>query len=364
MRPLLLALVFATIGSAQTIREEPVTFDSVDGVALAGTVSIPDGDGPFPGVVLVSGSGLQDRDGGPDSPLLPAGYRMYRDLAHGLTERGIVVLRYDERGAGESTAGPNPEAVTTLDYADDAKAAARTLAARPDVRWVGIVGHSEGGTVAPLAATAEAAVDGVVMVGASGVSGREIVLEQNRTGLAGAGVSEEATTAFLTRIDSTFALLAATVGRDLDDETREAVEQGLTDAFGGLPEAEAAKIGMTPALVPTVVAQQMRPVGSAWYRTFLALDPAEPVAALRVPALALYFALDQQVSPALNAGPMREALAASESPDWEVVTIDGVNHVFQRAVTGAVSEYATLDAALDPDVPDAIAAWILSVASR
>ena len=362
MRPVLLLAALALAAPARAQTDHEVSFESASGVTLAGTVSVPAGEGPFPAVVLVSGSGVQDRDGGPDSPVFPAGFRIYRDLAEALRQRGILVLRYDERGAGASTAGPDPQSVTTRDYAVDAGAAVRLLAERPDVRWVGVVGHSEGGTVAPLVAGAEPAVDGVVMVAGPGVPGLATSLEQNRMLLTGAGVRPSAVDSFVVAADSAFAPLAASAGGELDDATRDLVRDRLTAAFNGLPADQAAKIGLTPAVVPMAVAQQMQAVSSPWFRTYLALDPAEPIAALAVPALALFFELDTQVPPALNVEPVRQALSASASPDWEVTTLDGVNHPMQAAETGAPAEYRTLAPAVDPSVPATIADWVLKTA--
>ncbi len=329
-------------------------------MTLAGTVSVPVGEGPFPAVVLVSGSGLQDRDGA--TPALPSNLRIYRDLAHALAERGVLVLRYDERGAGESTAGPDPQSVTSFDYADDVAAAVRLLDARPDVRWVGVVGHSEGGYVAPIVATSEPAVDGIVMVAGPAESGLETVLEQNRISLASAGVSEGAIDSFVVRIDTAFSVITRDLDAPLRADAVEEVRAQFTAAFEGIPAAEAAPLGLTPAVIPMVVAQQMQAVTSPWFRTFLAVDPADFVRRLTVPALALYFELDTQVTPARNADPMREALGASDSPDWEVVTISGVNHLLQDAVTGLSSEYATLSPTLAAEPLATIADWILRTA--
>ncbi|WP_412062264.1 alpha/beta hydrolase family protein [Rubrivirga sp. IMCC45206] len=365
LRTLALALAFVAGASAQdAYSESPITFDTAPGVTLAATLTVPAGDGPFPGVVLVSGSGLQDRDGGPDSPGFPAGYRMYRDIAHALAARGVASLRYDERGAGESTAGEEPDAVTSYDYAQDAAAAARVLDARPEIGWVGIVGHSEGGAIAPLVATAEPAVDGVVMVAGPGISGRKIILAQNRGGLAAQGVSPAGVEAFLAPADSAFVRLAATARGELSDADHEAVQGMISRAFLALPAEDAATLGLSAPLVPMVVAQQMAAMSGAWFRAFLALDPVDALAALDVPALALFFELDQQVDPALNAGPVRDALGASASPDWAVVTLDGLNHVFQRAETGSPAEYATLPGTVDPEVTAAIADWVLATAGE
>ncbi|MEM6327412.1 MAG: alpha/beta fold hydrolase [Bacteroidota bacterium] len=365
MRALPLGLLLAFVPSASSqaaFAEEDITFASVEGVTLAGTLAIPNGDGPFPAVVLVSGSGLQDRDGGPDAPGFPTGYRFYRDLAHALTEAGILTLRYDERGIGGSTS-PAPESATTYDYADDAAAAVRTLNARDDVQWVGIVGHSEGGTVAPIVAGAEPAVDAIVMVGGAAVSGLDIVMEQNRVGLAAAGVSEEGVGIFVDRLRAAFVSLAGTAGGEMDEASREEIGAKLATVYSDLPEADATRLGITPEVIPLIVSQQMGGY-TPWFRTFLAIDPAEIIGTLHVPALALYFALDQQVPPGQNVAPMRAALAASASPGWDVVTLDGLNHIFQRAQTGSVQEYAAIPADVDAAVPDAIATWVLRVASE
>ena len=364
MRLFVLAVALLTVAAsaqeAPSFTEEDVTFESVEGVTLAGTVSVPEGAGPFPAVVLVSGSGLQDRDGA--SPALPGGLLIYRDMAHALAEAGVLVLRYDERGAGASTPGPDPQAVTSFDYADDVAAAVRTLDARPDVRWVGIVGHSEGGFVAPIVAGREDAVDGIVMVAGPAESGLETVLEQNRIGLAAAGVRPSAVDSFVVRVDSAFSVAARDADQPLSEEATEEVRRRMTAAFEGLPPSEAAKLRLTPAAVPLVVGQQMGAVASPWFRTFLALDPTDYIRELAVPALALFFELDTQVTPARNADPMRAALGASASPEWEVVTISGVNHLLQAAETGAASEYASLPPVLAPEPLAAIAGWILESA--
>lgn len=363
MRLLVVALVAvltlaARAQEAPSFTEEEVSFESVEGVTLAGTVSVPVGEGPFPGVVLVSGSGLQDRDG--VSPGL-GDLRIYRDLAHALAERGILVLRYDERGAGASTAGPDPQTVTSFDYADDVAAGVRLLDGRPDVRWVGVVGHSEGGYIAPIVANREPAVDGIVMVAGPAESGRETVLEQNRVGLTAAGVRPSAIDSFVVRIDSAFSIAARNTEAPLSEGETEAIRGWMTAAFEGLPASEAARLGLPAAAIPAVVEQQMQAITIPWFQTFLAIEPVDDIRALTVPALALFFELDTQVPPARNADPMREALEASASPDWEVVTLDGINHRLQAAETGSTAEYATLPPTLAPEPLAAVADWVLEV---
>lgn len=365
MRGALLVLVCVAVSAhAQPLDEEDLTFESAPGVTLAGTISLPEGAGPFPAVVLASGSGGQDRDGGPGGRVLPDSLRMYRDLAHALTRRGILVLRFDDRGMGESTLGPDPQNATSLSLADDLEAAVGVLAARPDVRWTGIVGHSEGGILAPLVANRSGLVDGVVLVAGSAERGYETILDQNRTALAPLGLDEATVDAMLVPLRQLFERLAATPDTDLTDAERAEIRDLLVQSNATIPARQAAQIGLTPERIAAMADAALPTLTSRPYRTLLSLDPARWLAGLRVPALGLFFELDQQVTPARNAEPMRQALSASASPAWEVTTLSGINHVMQAAETGAVAEYARLAGTIDPVVPAAIADWVLETAGE
>lgn len=363
---LVAAALLSASASAQTpgFTETDVSFESSPGVTLAGTVSVPDGPGPFPAVVVASGSGGQDRDGGPGGGLLPDSLRMYRDLAHALTRRGLVVLRFDDRGTGASTLGPDPQDVTPLDLADDIEAAVGVLAARPDVRWVGIVGHSEGGMLAPVVAGRAGAVDGVVLVAAPAERGSETILDQNRAGLAPLGLDAAQAAAVLAPLRELFELVSADPDAPLSDADLARARALFLASNAAIPSDKAAMIGLTPERVAAMADAALPQLTSRPFRVLLSLDPAAYVETLEVPALALFFGLDQQVPPGRNAGPMREALAASASPAWDVVTLDGVNHVMQRATTGAFGEYATLADAIDPAVAAAVADWVLGAAGE
>lgn len=368
MRPLLavLALLLAPAALAQeapAFPEEAVTIVSTPETTLAGTVTVPAGEGPFPAVVVVSGSGPQDRDGAtPGAAALLGDLRLYRDLAHHLARRGVLVLRYDDRGVGESTFTGEAAALTPTDFADDAAAAVQFLADRPDVRWVGVVGHSEGGALAPVVASRVGAVDGVAMVAAPAETGLATVVEQNRRLLAERGVRPGAVDSFAVAVETAFGRAAAEPGRPLGEVGTAEVRGLLIAAFEGLPPSEAAKIGLPPGMASVVADQQIGLVTSDYYRAFLALDPAVAARALEVPALALYFGKDSQVAAERNAPLMREALAAS--PAGEVVVLDGLNHMLQEAETGSVSEYASLAPAADPDALDVIADWVLRTAGE
>ena len=360
MRPALLLAALALAAPARAQTDQEVSFTSAPGVTLAGTVSVPAGEGPFPAVVLASGSGAQDRDGGPGGGLLPDSLRMYRDLARALVQRGIVVLRFDDRGTGGSDLGPDPESTTSLNLADDVEAAVGVLAARPDVRWV--VGHSEGGVLAPIVAGRSDAVDGVVLVAAPAEPGYETILDQNRAAVAPLGLSPSAVDSVLAPLRELFELVSADPDAELTEAEMERARSLFVASNAAVPADKAAMVGLTPERIDAMAEAVVPQLTSRPFRTLLSLDPASYLATLRVPALGLLFELDQQVPPARNAEPMRRALGASASPEWEVTTLGGVNHVMQAAETGAFTEYRTLAPTVDPAVPEAIAEWVLKTA--
>ena len=333
---------------------EDVTLASVDGVTLAGTVTVPEGEGPFPAVVLVSGSGPQNRD----EMLL--GHKPFLVLADYLTRRGVLVLRYDDRGFGESTG--DFAAATTDDFAADARAAAEWLAARPDVAAVGIVGHSEGGLVAPRVAEASDVVDFVVLLAGPAVPGAEILSEQARLIGAAGGMSAAGAAAWSDAYARALALLAAApLDAPVPAETTEAAREVLRAAAAALSDADRALLGVTADRLDETLDALFQTVESPWFRHFIVYDPRPALRVLDVPALARYGAKDLQVPPAQNAAPMRAALDASASPRHEVVVLPGLNHLFQTAETGSPEEYAHIEETMSPAALAAVADWILSL---
>ncbi|MDF1521197.1 MAG: alpha/beta fold hydrolase [Trueperaceae bacterium] len=328
---------------------EDVAFASGE-VTLAGVLSIPDGPGPHPAVALVSGSGAQDRDGA--NPALP-GYEPLRWLADHLTRAGFAVLRWDERGVGAST-GDHASA-TSADPADDLAAAVRTLAARPDVdrERVGILGHSEGGTlVAVVGARAPEVAFGVAMA-PSALPYTELVVAQ------------------VARISADSGMTPEQVAEAASQQTR-VVELALAEDWPALEayltEVTAAQVAALPAAtqaqIPDVdayVAQQA--AGAAafqqpWMRFFLTYDPADDWSRVTVPVLGVFAALDAQVDLDANLPAFEAALAAAGNDDATVVVLPEANHLFQRAETGALDEYLRLEMAFLPELPEAIAEWL------
>lgn len=329
-------------------RAEEISFENGD-VHLEGTLTLPEGMRPFPGVVLITGSGPQDRDE------VVAGFPIFRVLSDHLTRQGIAVLRYDDRGVGGSTGSVSSS--TSSDFAGDALAGLARLSEHPDVdaSRVGLVGHSEGAIVAPIAASRSDAVRFAVLLAGSTVPGTEILYEQSAAIQRASGVPEdriEWNTGFQRRL---FAALEA--GEDLEayrDELGAAIREGIET----LPEAQRAAISDVDTYVQTQIDAQINRVETPWFRFFLTYDPTEGLRGTRVPVLALFGGLDLQVVVDQNRPPLEEALAGN--PDVTVEVLPRANHLFQAATTGSPAEYATLEHDFVDGFLDTISDWILA----
>ncbi|HEX2204893.1 MAG TPA: alpha/beta fold hydrolase [Longimicrobium sp.] len=328
-------------------REEEVTFASAEeGARLAGTLTVPPGEGPFPAVVLVSGSGAQDRD---ESIL---GHRPFLVLSDHLTRRGIAVLRFDDRGVGKSTG--SFAGATTEDFADDVRGALRFLRARPEVAAakVGIVGHSEGGVIAPMVAAGSREAAFIVMLAGSGVPGDEILRAQGRLIARAAGTPAEA----IERNAAVQARLLERVKAGGDTAALRSDVRAMLRAYAdSLSDEERRAGGISPAWVEA----QTQQLTSPWYRFFIAHDPRPALRRVRVPVLAVGGSLDLQVPATENLAAIEAALREGGNRDVRTVELPRLNHLFQTAATGAVSEYGTIEETLSPAVLDLVSGWIL-----
>ena len=329
-------------------REEEVSFENGE-IHLEGTLTLPEGAGPFPAVVMITGSGPQNRD----EELV--GFPLFRVIADHLTPRGIAVLRYDDRGVGGSTG--NVAQSTTSDFAGDALAGIARLSEHADIDpgRIGLVGHSEGASVAPIAASRSGAVRFVVLLAGTSVTGAEVIYEQAAALSRAAGAHEEDivwTTGFQRRL-----FAAMETGEDLDAHREEFAAQ-IRAAIDRLSEAQRAPISDIDGYVQIQIDQQIDALQSPWFRHFLTYDPAGALRQTRVPVLALFGGLDLQVLPGQNRGPMAEAL--SGNPDVTIEVLPRANHLFQAATTGSNTEYGVLEKAFVDGFLDTISDWILA----
>jgi pimeloyl-ACP methyl ester carboxylesterase len=316
--------------------EREVRFDNAAShTQLAGTLTAPDGKGPFPAVVLVSGTGRNTRDED------VWGHKVFLVLADALSRRGLAVLRYDKRGVGGSTG--DYDAATTADFTSDAGAAVSWLKAQPQVDplHVGVLGHSEGGIIAPAVAARDKSVSFVVMIAGPGIRGDRLFVLQSAMTAKAYGAPDDY------------------IGR------RKVFDQKLFDAVTSA-SSDAQALARAKTLVAQAVADKIVDPAEAetlpgeasrrWERYFLAYDPAPALKRLRVPVLALNGSLDVQVPPKEDLAAIGRALIADR--DATIVELPGMNHLLQDARTGAPSEYNDIEETISPVALKLISDWV------
>jgi pimeloyl-ACP methyl ester carboxylesterase len=318
---------------------EDVAFDNPveKGVHLEGTLTLPQGKGPFPAAIMITGSGQQDRD----ETLV--GHKPFWVIADYLSRRGIAVLRVDDRGAGKSTGDVGK--ATSADFATDANAAFAYLRIRKDInpKAIGFIGHSEGGMIGPIAMSTNKNVAFLVMMAGPGTDNVQLMLSQRRLIGASMGLSK----AEMDRAAPVYAALFKAIGSGAT------YEEGQAAALAVLtPEAMTA-VGAPLSTNPKLVLAQM---GTPWFRYFFQYDPAPNLRMIKVPVLAINGSLDRQVPVKENLPAIRAAL--KDNKDVTIVELPGLNHLFQTAKTGAVGEYAEIEETVAPVALDTMANWI------
>lgn len=330
--------------------EEEVEFTNGE-IRLAGTLTLPEGNGPHPAVVLITGSGPQNRD----EELF--GFKPFRVIADHLARAGIAVLRYDDRGVGGSTGDTNT--ATSADFATDVLAAVHLLKQRNDIDSgkVGVIGHSEGGIVGPMVAeSGELAF--VVMLAGPSMSGTEILYDQAAKILQANGASEEELRQQKAMQEQLFAAIRSGQGWD---EVKAELARQVREAADKMPPDQRAAIADLDQYANTQAEAQLSRSQTPWFRFFIDYDPVPALEALKVPTLAVFGELDLQVPPDSNLPGMEQAFIKGGQGKYKIVTLKSANHLFQKAATGSPAEYATLDKAFVPELLPLITDWIKSV---
>ena len=320
-----------------------VTFSNEsDSLTLAGTLTLPQGSGPHPAVVLISGSGPQNRDEE------VFGHKPFLVLADHLTRNGIAVLRYDDRGTAESTG--NYAAATSKDFAQDVVHAVAFLKnqAMIDSSNIGLIGHSEGGLIAPMAANQSTDVSFVVLLAGTGVTGKEISLMQAQTLTPLDIPDREAFQQFNKK-----AIEIASSDKDISvlrEELAQHYQRSKSILKQMLPE------GMdVDAFIKQQVETSLRP----WSRFFYNYDPATELRQLTVPVLSLIGTRDVQVPAKMNHPAIRRALKEAGNKDYTIKELKGLNHMFQESESGTMQEYAEIEQTIAPAALNEITQWIL-----
>lgn len=324
--------------------EETVTADYTDSqgnkVHIEGTLTYPKGKGKFPTIVLVSGSGQQNRD----EELL--GHKPFLVLADYLTRQGIAVLRYDDRGVGGSTG--DVENATTLDFADDVEAVFDFLRKQKhiDSKHVGIIGHSEGGLIAPIVASRNRKVAFVVLLAGPGTTGADILLQQNERLFQLDSVPQPLIERRLDLLRSLYAVMDT-----LPVDNYQHFTIALCDKYSeGLTADQRKSIGLRRGDAIGLATQMALP----WMRTFIKLDNSTYLSQLRCPILAINGDKDCQVLP-VNL----QAIFTATRGRADLRLMPGLNHLMQHCVTGASGEYMLIDETMAPEVLQIVAEWVV-----
>jgi uncharacterized protein len=326
--------------------EEVIYKNTKDNVKLAGTLTLPPGKGKFPAVVLITGSGAQDRN----ETIL--GHRPFLVLADFLTRRGIAVLRVDDRGIGGSERG-SPGA-TTENYVGDVLSGVEYLKSRADInhKKIGLIGHSEGGMIAPIAAVRSKDVAFIVMLAGTGQSGEEILISQITAIMKASGAPAEEIAKSVELQKNLFTIIksepdnklaAQKIGEMLEKRKSKMNAQEIKEFE---PSEANIKAGM-PALL------------SSWYRWFLVYNPRPTLGKVKIPVLALNGENDTQVPSKENLEIISAALKSGGNKDFTVKSFPKLNHLFQTSHTGLVSEYGEIEETTAPIVLETISSWVI-----
>jgi pimeloyl-ACP methyl ester carboxylesterase len=332
-------------------RVEEVVFKNRDaGITLAGTLTLPPAEGPFPAVLFLSGSGAQDRDEA------AFGHRPFLVLADYLTRRGIAVLRVDDRGVGGSTG--DFDKATAADYTSDAMAGVTYLKGRKEIdhELIGLVGHSEGGMIAPMVAVQSPDIAFIVLIASPGMAIKKMEYTEQARALKAEGASDD----FIAKNRALQDRLFAVINQEMDSKVvQDEFTSIITEFFKGLSEEEKKITGISEENLGVHIYDQFRRLHSPWFRYYLNYDPGTVLKKVTSPVLAVNGEKDVQVTPRENLEAITRALKAGGNKNYTVKELPGLNHLLQTAETGDVSEYGKIEETMSPTALQIIGDWIL-----
>ena len=326
-------------------RSEDITFENkTDGITLAGTLTLPETGSNFTSVILITGSDPQNRD----SELL--GHKPFLVIADYLTRRGIAVLRYDDRGTAQSTG--NFARATTADFATDAESAIAYLKTRNEInpQKIGLVGHSEGGVIAPMIAARSEDVGFIVMLAGMGISGDKLWLMQLELLGRALGTSETELAVLKKIAEKVFDKIFTANGIVPYQEIFELLTTMKADIVAALSEET------TVDDFIRLFAARINP----WMQYFLRYDPAPTLEQVKCPVLAVNGSMDLQVPAKENLTAIAEALEKGGNKNVTIKEYPGLNHLFQECTTGSIDEYAIIEQTFSPEVLKDLGDWILT----
>ena len=328
-------------------KEEEVKYENKDaGIILAGTLTFPFEKGPFPAVLLITGSGPQDRNE------MVSGHRPFLVLADYLTRQGIAVLRVDDRGVGKSTG--NFSQATSEDFASDVLAGIEYLKTRKEINpnQIGLIGHSEGGLIAPMVAVKSPDVAFIILMAGTGLTGEEILYLQGALIYRAMGVSEEDIIKNRQFNEKIFSVIKEEKDKK---NAEERLRQMFMDDWAELNEEEKSRIGDPEVFLKA----QLQSLLSPWLKFFLTYDPKPTLSKVKCPVLAINGEKDLQVPPKENLSAIEEALKVGGNQNYTIKELPNLNHLFQTAQTGLPAEYVKIEETISLVALKIIGDWIL-----
>jgi pimeloyl-ACP methyl ester carboxylesterase len=317
------------------------------GIDLAGTLTVPEGEGSFPAVILITGSGSQNRN----EELMF--HKPFLVIADYLSRNGIAVLRYDDRGVGQSEG--TPMNATSADFAYDAEAAFLFLKERKEIdpENIGLAGHSEGGLIASIVAAGNQEIAFVVSLAGTGVPGDQVMYRQNRDISLLSGIAEKD----MKKSVSTNKKIFAVLKKETDNKKAESM---ITEVY----KKALIKQKIPPEDIEKGLKQMnasLSPVSYNWMRFFIITDPEEYWQKVKCPVLALNGEKDLQVDPDINLDAIEKALKSGGNTAVKKVKFPELNHLFQHCKTGLPTEYGEIEETISPEVLKTISEWILNL---
>ena len=314
-------------------------------INLAGTLSLPTKEGVFPAVILISGSGAQNRD----EELL--GHKPFLVIADYLTINGIAVLRFDDRGTAMSKG--NYATATTLDFATDVEAAVQYLLTRKEIdqKKIGLIGHSEGGMIAPIVASKSKSVSFIVLLAGTGIPGDELLLLQQELIGRASGISDKDLQKSKIINTEAFELVKKATN---SDQVKKDITELIKKSIKSDPEAKIPD-GISES---EFISMQVSQITNPWMQFFIKYDPASTLEKVKCPVLALNGDKDLQVPSKVNLDAINKALAKGGNKKVTSKELPNLNHLFQECKTGSPQEYSEIEQTFSPLALTEILNWI------
>ena len=316
-------------------KTEEVTFvNPIDKNTLAGTISIPKNFKNSDKIlVMITGSGKQNRD----EELF--GHKPFAVIADDFAKKGIATLRLDDRGIGGSSKGKDDD--TSANYATDISTAVDFLV-KKGYKNIGLIGHSEGGMIAPIVSTTNKNVKFLVLMAGPGTQLDELLLEQNESAGKLAGMSDKDLAEAKIGNQKVYNFIKNYKGNNYETD----LKNFMTENFKGK---------MTDAEINQTVNQTKK----NWFRYFIKFNPDHYLSKIKIPVLALNGSKDFQVPAKDNLAAIKKSLTKAGNKNFEIAEMEGLNHLFQECKTGAFSEYADIEQTISPKVLEKMSSWIL-----